>query len=108
MRASDDDPVEALLRERAPYLDDDGFTARVIGRLPPARNLARLRALVLLAAAAIAGLVVLVWPAAAQALRAVLGTLGPAWRDAPANTLLAGLTLLALIVWGCAAAATSD
>ncbi len=33
--ASDDDCLEALLRERMPALRDDGFSARVLAALPP-------------------------------------------------------------------------
>lgn len=33
-----DDPLDALLRERAPALPDDRFTARVLASLPPLRS----------------------------------------------------------------------
>ena len=32
------DPLDALLREAQPYIDDGGFTARVVAELPPRRS----------------------------------------------------------------------
>src|SRR5207249_12104447 len=46
---SDDDTLDRQLREAAPYIDDEGFTARVMVKLPVARREPRwLRAMVLL------------------------------------------------------------
>jgi hypothetical protein len=45
----DDETLDRQLREAAPYIDDDGFTARVMARLPAARPQRRwLRAMILL------------------------------------------------------------
>ena len=45
----DDETLDRQLREAAPYVDDDGFTARVVARLPSAPREPRwLRAIVLL------------------------------------------------------------
>jgi hypothetical protein len=33
-----EDPLDRQLREAMPYIDDDGFTARVLQRLPPPRR----------------------------------------------------------------------
>jgi hypothetical protein len=45
----DDDTLDRQLRDAAPYIDDEGFTARVIARLPAGRPEPRwLRAMVLL------------------------------------------------------------
>ena len=45
----DDDTLDRQLRDAAPYIDDEGFTARVIARLPAVRREPRwLRAMVLL------------------------------------------------------------
>ncbi len=52
------DALEALLRQQQQQVADDGFTARVLCNLPPPRNAARLRPLILLAGLA-AGLVIL-------------------------------------------------
>jgi hypothetical protein len=44
----DDDELDRQLRDAAPYIDDEGFTARVIARLPALRGEPRwLRAMVL-------------------------------------------------------------
>ena len=45
----DDEVLDRQLREAAPYIDDDGFTARVTARLPAARRELRwLRTMILL------------------------------------------------------------
>ena len=45
----DDETLDRKLREAAPYIDDDGFTARVIARLPAERHEPRwLRAMIVL------------------------------------------------------------
>ncbi|PYJ67547.1 MAG: hypothetical protein DME76_14905 [Verrucomicrobia bacterium] len=45
----EDETLDRQLREAAPYIDDDGFTARVMAKLPAARREPRwLRAMVLL------------------------------------------------------------
>ena len=52
----DDDELDRQLREAAPYIDDDGFTARVLHSLPPRSAIApdRRRGVVLVAAALVA------------------------------------------------------
>jgi hypothetical protein len=50
----DDDTLDRQLRDAAPYIDDEGFTARVIARLPAAGREPRwLRAMVLLGVTAL-------------------------------------------------------
>jgi hypothetical protein len=50
----DDEMLDRQLREAAPYIDDDGFTARVIARLPAARREPQwLRAMIVLGLALI-------------------------------------------------------
>ena len=45
----DDETLDRRLREAAPYIDDDGFTARLMAKLPPARAEPwRLRAIILI------------------------------------------------------------
>jgi len=45
----DDETLDRQLREAVPYIDDEGFTARVMARLPAARREPRwLRAMILL------------------------------------------------------------
>jgi hypothetical protein len=34
----EDDSLDRQLREATPYIEDDGFTARVLAQLPPARQ----------------------------------------------------------------------
>jgi hypothetical protein len=50
----DDETLDRQLREAVPYIDDDGFTARVIARLPAARQEPQwLRAMIVLGLALI-------------------------------------------------------
>jgi hypothetical protein len=51
-RPEDKDPLDALLREQNPHIDDNGFTARVLTALPTRRR-AWLRPTILLGATAI-------------------------------------------------------
>jgi hypothetical protein len=37
-RVNEEDWLDQQLRESAPYIDDDGFTARVLQQLPPPRR----------------------------------------------------------------------
>lgn len=49
-----DDQLDRQLREAAPYLDDDGFTARVVSKLPPAgRAPGKMRGIILVAVTAL-------------------------------------------------------
>jgi hypothetical protein len=50
----DDETLDRQLREAAPYIDDEGFTARVMARLPTARREPRwLRAMILIGVTAL-------------------------------------------------------
>jgi hypothetical protein len=60
----EDHELEALLGSDSPYLDDAGFSERVIGALPPRRHPQRLRAGIILGAASIGlGVATLIFPA---------------------------------------------
>lgn len=50
------DWLDAKLREEAPYIDDAGFTASVLQKLPARRATRSLRSTILLAAAVLASL----------------------------------------------------
>src|SRR5689334_7857417 len=54
------DPLDALLREQNTYIDDNGFTARVVAGLPSRRR-AWLRSAVLLGTTAIGYFLALWW-----------------------------------------------
>jgi len=56
----ENDPVDALLREQNAYLDDAGFTARVVKSLPRRRR-AWLRPVILLGAIVIASVLAIRW-----------------------------------------------
>ncbi len=98
------DPLEELLA-RPPYLDDAGFTDRVMDRLPPRRS--GLRAPVLLAGAAAAGAV-----AAALLPQAVApaAEILRAWRPGEGlpGAALGGLAALAAVFWACLSVALDE
>lgn len=56
----ENDPVDALLREQNAYLDDAGFTARVVQSLPRRRR-AWLRPVILLGAIAAGSVLAIRW-----------------------------------------------
>ena len=55
-----EDPIEALLREQNPHVDDSGFTAHIIKSLPRRRR-AWLRPVILLGATAIGSVLAVRW-----------------------------------------------
>src|SRR5437867_8218496 len=55
------DPLDALLREHNTYIDDNGFTARVLAALPPRRRRAWWRPTLLLGATAIGCVLAILW-----------------------------------------------
>jgi hypothetical protein len=93
--------LDAMLTKQLPYLDDNGFTARVVEQLPPRRSTKR-RTAVLAVFAALAAGVAAISP---------LGRLLPeAFRF---TTHISALSLAAwvtvgLIVWGAAALAVME
>jgi hypothetical protein len=54
------DPLDALLRENDAYVEDHGFTARVLTALPPRGQRSRLRPVILLGATLI-GFLLMAW-----------------------------------------------
>lgn len=54
------DPLDALLRENDAYVEDHGFTARVLTTLPPRRRRSWLRPAILLGATLI-GFLLMAW-----------------------------------------------
>ena len=56
-----DDPLDALLREQNTYLEDNGFTARVMAALPPRRRHARMRTALILGATALGCVLAVRW-----------------------------------------------
>jgi len=55
------DPLDAWLREQDKYIEDNGFTARVMTALPRRRRRAWLRPVLLLGAAAIGSALAVLW-----------------------------------------------
>jgi len=100
------DSLDSLL-SKAPQIDDDGFTEAVMMRLPPGRPSLRMRAIILIASTvASCGLVAAI-PAARSLLAEIsVGFVSGSAATGP-NLLVAGI-VVALVVWGAMAAASSE
>jgi hypothetical protein len=55
------DPLDALLHEQNPYIEDNGFTKRVISALPRRRSRFPLRQIFLLGTTVIGSVLAVVW-----------------------------------------------
>ena len=108
-RGEDSDWLDALLRgQQDGYIEDAGFTQRVVDALPQPFAPSRLRSVILLAATALACLTsLLVLPGGEYLARMLLAVFSEPNRAGPA-LLLTTAVLLVMIVWGAAAAARAD
>ena len=97
-----DDWLDARLREESPYIDDDGFTARVVQQLPARRHSRSLRTAILLCATIVATLVAYVLSGGG----AFLGDTAAFLVAMPLGTVcaLAGICALLVMVAGAVAA----
>ena len=96
-----DDPLDAVLEERAAHVDDAGFTRGVLARLPPARRARRVRTPLLLCAALLSCATALHW---ASRLQGAQPTAGLTWM----GMVAAGVALAATIGWASWAAVAED
>ncbi|MGD1088281.1 MAG: DUF5056 domain-containing protein [Verrucomicrobiota bacterium] len=55
------DPLDALLREQNQYIEDDGFTTRVMATLPRRRDRFWVRQIILLGATIIGSVLAVLW-----------------------------------------------
>ena len=98
--------LESLL-SKAPHIDDDGFTEALMIRLPPGRPSLRVRTIILLASTVTSCSVVAAIPGA----RRFLAEISVGFVSASAATgysLFATGIVVALVVWGAMAAASSE
>jgi hypothetical protein len=101
-----DESLESLL-SLTPQIDDAGFTESVMHRLPPRRDLQRIRSASLLAAAFTSCAIVAAIPGA----RRFIADFGHGFAD---TSIVSGLSLLsagavaALLIWGALTAVTSE
>ncbi len=95
------------LLSMSPPIDDDGFTENLMLRIPPRRDILRIRTTVLLAFTFAACGIVAAIPGARHFLAEFVS--GFALTALLANLSLLTITVLAaLLIWGAVAAATSD
>jgi hypothetical protein len=111
------DPVETMLREQNQYVNDEGFTARVMAGLPRRRSRAWVRPAVLLGAAAIGSVLAARWLAWGNLppldLSALVSLDFQALTPTPdlTSALMPWMTMLAVaasIVWAAVAAVQWD
>lgn len=97
-----DDWLDARLREESPYIDDDGFTARVVQQLPARRQSRSLRTAILLCATVVACVIAYVLSGGGAFLSETAAFLVAM----PLGTVcaLAGVSALLVMVAGAAAA----
>ena len=98
--------LESLL-SKAAHIDDDGFTEALMIRLPPSRPSLRMRATILLAATLTSCSVVAAVPGARRLLAEISVALASGSATAGSNLLVAGI-VVALVLWGAMAAASSE
>lgn len=96
-----------LLREDDVYIEDDGFTARVMDQLPPVRQTFRWRRLILMASALLACTVGLVLIPGGAYLTEILHQ-AASYRPASAPLPIVPIAVLLLVAGGAAAAAVHD
>jgi len=98
--------LETLLSV-TPHVADDGFTDALMERLPPHRPTLRVRSAILLGSAVSSCGIVAAVPAARRIVSEIgLGLAGSSAVAAPG--LFVTAALVALLVWGAVAAATSE
>jgi hypothetical protein len=95
------DPLDALLREQNTYIEDDGFSRRVMARLPPGgHRTAWLREALILGSTSIGCLLAILWVPLDLLNVSILASFNP-------RALLVYMLMLAIIgslVWGVVAA----
>ncbi len=100
--------LEQLLSRDDDYIEDNGFTARVLQALPPPRAEGqRVRVLILIGSTLLAGLIALVLLGGGQALPAAFGEL-MRYRPFVSEVPLTALVLLVLLVCGGVAATLTE
>ena len=101
-----DESLDALLSQ-SPYIEDAGFTDALMTRLPRRHPSLRVRASVLLGSAIMSCATVAAVPGARRFLAEIgIGLFGGS--AAGGANLIAIAAVVGLLIWGAAAAATSD
>jgi hypothetical protein len=99
--------LSELLREDEVYIEDNGFTERVLGRLPPPRRASRWRAPILICSTLLACLVGLVLVPGGAYLTDALYQVA-SYRPAQSPLPIVPVAFLLLLVSGGVAAAVHD
>ncbi len=103
---NDDEALDALL-SHTPYIEDAGFSDALMRRLPRRHPSLRLRSLILLGSAITSCAAVAAVPGARRFLAEIAIAPFGGLVTGGAN-LIAVAALVVLLIWGAAAAATSD
>ncbi|MEP6777811.1 MAG: hypothetical protein ABI944_05110 [Chthoniobacterales bacterium] len=100
------DPIDVLLREEAPYIDDAGFTARVAQQLPMRRQRRSLRALIFASVGLLAALLTYMLSGGGRSLEGMLARI--AVTPLPLIYLVAAVAGLLVMFAGLASAISKD
>ncbi len=98
--------LDSLL-SKAPHIDDDGYTEALMTRLPPSHPSLRMRTTVMLAATVTSCSIVVAIPGARHFLAEISAGFVSGSATAGSNLPVAGI-VVALVVWGAMAAASSE
>jgi hypothetical protein len=91
MNAMTEDPLDRQLREAAPYIDDAGFTARLVSKLPAARRERR----------SLRGIILVGITALGSAIAYTLSDGGHFVNDLIARLSMLPMSILLLSAFGC-------
>ncbi|HUJ09898.1 MAG TPA: hypothetical protein VL171_07710 [Verrucomicrobiae bacterium] len=103
----DKDLVDTQLREQNTYINDDGFTARVVAALPRRRRLAWFRTVLLLGTAAAGWVLAILWLPWEHLPRVDLSAL-LSWNSQVLTPWILVLTVVASLIWAVVAAVQWD
>ncbi len=98
--------LESLLSS-VPLIDDDGFTEALMNQLPPSHPSLRMRTIILLASTVTSCSIVAAVPGARRFLAELSVGFGSGSAAAGPSLIATGI-VVALVVWGATAAASSE
>jgi hypothetical protein len=99
-REEQNEVLEAMLNSEEPYIDDAGFTARVMERLPPRRRaVAWLRVAILLGASAVTALLLLLNPPLCAELSRAFSGLAHPGAISLSTLPFVSMVMVAMLLW---------
>jgi hypothetical protein len=101
------DPLEELLKMKEPYINDEGFTQRVLGALPPPRRRFKYRRVVLVTFALVACVIAFVlFPGVQHVTQALIDV--ATFKPLASKIPIASFFVIAMLVGGALVAVWSE